>query len=110
MLDVGQEVKAQSDLLNKCQSQAKGMASQAESSLSFSEEILKQTQAKVGAKEDEIRTKTREASEKRSRKTQLEREILQKTVQIVEAERLRNRKKEHAGLGLVCDLASGAPP
>ncbi|KAK7425621.1 hypothetical protein QQZ08_007944 [Neonectria magnoliae] len=69
-LNVGQEVEAKSKQLNDYQSQAKGVASRAESRLTFSKEMLKQTQAKVGA-EEEIWTKTREMNEKRSKKTQL---------------------------------------
>ncbi|KAL9565714.1 hypothetical protein ACKAV7_009896 [Fusarium commune] len=101
VMDVGRDVEAQDDLLDECQSQAKGLASQAESSLSSSEEILAQTQTKVSAKEEEIRTKTRQATEKRTRKAQLDREISQKNGQIAETHRRRESKKESAGVGLM---------
>ncbi|KAI7770219.1 hypothetical protein LZL87_002590 [Fusarium oxysporum] len=101
VMDVGRDVEAQDDLLDECQSQAKGLASQAESSLSSSEEILAQTQTKASAKEEEIRTKTRQATEKRTRKAQLDREISQKNGQIAETHRRRESKKESAGVGLM---------
>ncbi|EXM26222.1 hypothetical protein RAB80_012662 [Fusarium oxysporum f. sp. vasinfectum] len=101
VMDVGRDVEAQDDLLDECQSQAKGLASQAERSLSSSEEILAQTQTKASAKEEEIRTKTRQATEKRTRKAQLDREISQKNGQIAETHRRRESKKESAGVGLM---------
>ncbi|EXL47934.1 hypothetical protein FOCG_10440 [Fusarium oxysporum f. sp. radicis-lycopersici 26381] len=101
VMDVGRDVEAQDDLLDECQSQAKGLASQAERSLSSSEEILAQTQTMASAKEEEIRTKTRQATEKRTRKAQLDREILQKNGQIAETHRRRESKKESAGVGLM---------
>lgn len=102
VMDVGRDVEAQDELLDECQSQAKGLASQAERSLSSSEEILAQTQTKASAKEEEIRTKTRQATEKRTRKAQLDHEISQKNGQIAETHRRRESKKESAGVGLVC--------
>ncbi|KAL7762936.1 hypothetical protein ACKLNR_006294 [Fusarium oxysporum f. sp. zingiberi] len=101
VMDVGRDVEAQDELLDECQSQAKGLASQAERSLSSSEEILAQTQTKASAKEEEIRTKTRQATEKRTRKAQLDREISQKNGQIAETHRRRESKKESAGVGLM---------
>ncbi|KAL5598153.1 hypothetical protein FOBRF1_011946 [Fusarium oxysporum] len=101
VMDVGRDVEAQDDLLDECQSQAKGLASQAERSLSSSEGILAQTQTKASAKEEEIRTKTRQATEKRTRKAQLDREISQKNGQIAETHRRRESKKESAGVGLM---------
>lgn len=102
VMDVGRDVETQDDLLDECQSQAKELASQAESSLTSSEAILAQTQRDASAKEEEIRIKTRQANEKRTRKTELDREISQKNGQIAETHRRRESKKESAGVGLVC--------
>ncbi|CCT70870.1 uncharacterized protein FFB20_11066 [Fusarium fujikuroi] len=101
VMDVGRDVEAQDDLLDECQSQAKELASQAESSLTSSEAILAQTQRDASAKEEEIRIKTRQANEKRTRKTELDREISQKNGQIAETHRRRESKKESAGVGLI---------
>ena len=110
VLDVGQEVEAESDKLNQCQSIVEGMADQAKSSLRYSEEVLKEAQAKVNAKEEEIQRKTREANEKRTRKTQLESEITQKNTEIAATERRRESKKGSAAAGLVCSIPSQIPP
>ncbi|KAF5599971.1 hypothetical protein FPANT_2874 [Fusarium pseudoanthophilum] len=101
VMDVGRDVEAQDDLLDGCQSQAKDLASQAESSLASSEAILAQTQRDASAKEEEIRIKTRQANEKKTRKAELDREITQKNGQIAETHRRRESKKESAGVGLM---------
>ncbi|KAF4496828.1 hypothetical protein FAGAP_6983 [Fusarium agapanthi] len=101
VMDVGRDVEAQDDLLDGYQSQAKELASQAESSLTSSEAILAQTQRDASAKEEEIRTKTRQANEKRTRKAELDREITQKNGQIAETRRRRESKKGSAGVGLM---------
>ncbi|KAF4950799.1 hypothetical protein FGADI_7932, partial [Fusarium gaditjirri] len=101
VMDVGRDVEAQDDLLDECRSQAKGLASRAESSLTLSEMVLAQTQKDATAKEEEIRTKTRQATEKRNRKAQLDLEISQKNGQIAETHRRRESKKESAGVGLM---------
>ncbi|KAF5592202.1 uncharacterized protein FSUBG_10243 [Fusarium subglutinans] len=101
VMTVRLDVEAQDDLLDECQSRAKGLASQAESSLTLSEEILAQTQKDASAKEEEIRIKTRQANEKRTRKAELDREISQKNGQIAETHRRRESKKESAGVGLM---------
>ncbi|KAF4436530.1 hypothetical protein FACUT_6388 [Fusarium acutatum] len=101
VMDVGRDVEAQDDLLDGYKSQAKELASQAESSLTSSEAILAQTQRDASAKEEEIRIKTRQASEKRTRKTELDREITQKNGQIAETHRRRESKKGSAGVGLM---------
>ncbi|KAK3374693.1 hypothetical protein B0H63DRAFT_255503 [Podospora didyma] len=101
VLDVGQTVQVQTTQLNECHSKAQGAMSQAQSSLSFSEQMLRETQARVSAKESEIWTKTREADEKRSKKTQLERDISFKQAEIARKERLRESKKEDVAAGAV---------
>ncbi|KAF5651366.1 uncharacterized protein FTJAE_113 [Fusarium tjaetaba] len=101
VMDVGRDVEAQDDLLDECQSRAKDLASQAESSLASSEAILAQTQRDASAKEEEIRIKTRQANEKKTRKAELDREITQKNGQISETHRRRESKKESAGVGLM---------
>jgi chromosome segregation ATPase len=102
VMDVGRDVEAQDDLLDECRSRAKDLASQAESSLASSEAILAQTQRDANTKEGEISIKTRQASEKKTRKAELDREITQKNGQIAETHRRRESKKESAGVGLVC--------
>jgi chromosome segregation ATPase len=109
VMDVERDVEAQDDLLDECQSQAKRLASQAESSLSSSETILAQTQTKARAKEEEICIKTSQATEKRTRKEQLDSEISQKNGQIAETHRQRESKKESAGVGLVRTIALAIP-
>ncbi|KAF5539215.1 hypothetical protein FNAPI_10886 [Fusarium napiforme] len=101
VMDVGRDVEAQDDLLDECQSRAKDLASQAESSLASSEAILAQTQRDASAKEEEIRIKTRQVNEKKTRKVELDREITQKNGQIAETHRRRESKKESAGVGLM---------
>ncbi|KAF9777122.1 hypothetical protein IL306_004605 [Fusarium sp. DS 682] len=101
VMDVERDVESQNDLLDECKSQANGIVSKAESSLSLSEIILRQTQAQVSAKEEDIRIKIQQKTEKRKRKAQLDREILQKNGQIAETQRQRESKKESAGVGLV---------
>ncbi|KAG9498401.1 hypothetical protein J7337_009206 [Fusarium musae] len=101
VMDVGRDVEAQDDLLDECQSRAKDLASQAESSLASSEAILAQTQRDASAKEEEVRIKTRQANEKKTRKAELDREITQKNGQIAETHRRRESKKESAGVGLM---------
>ncbi|KAF5692859.1 hypothetical protein FDENT_2499 [Fusarium denticulatum] len=101
VMDVGRDVEAQDDLLDGYQSQAKELASQAESSLTSSEAILAQTQRDSHAKEEEIRIKTCQANEKRTRKAELDREISQKNGQIAETHRRRESKKGSAGVGLM---------
>ncbi|KAF5983242.1 hypothetical protein FCOIX_3329 [Fusarium coicis] len=101
VMDVGRDVEAQDGLLDECQSRAKELASQAESSLASSEAILAQTQRDASAKEEEVRIKTRKANEKKTRKAELDREITQKNGQIAETHRRRESKKESAGVGLM---------
>ncbi|KAF4332087.1 hypothetical protein FBEOM_14124 [Fusarium beomiforme] len=100
-MDVERDVEAQNDLLDKCKSQAKVVASQAEGSLRVSEILLQQTQAQIRAKEEEIRVKINQQAEKRARKSQLYLEISRTNNQIAETQKQREGKKESAGVGLI---------
>lgn len=101
VLDVGQEVEQSREKLSQCQSEATVLANQATSALETSEYLLLDAKRQIAQKEAEIAQKSTEAAAKRRRKTELESQISQKEVDIANAQRLRQGKKEDAAIGVV---------